>query len=273
MATYAIGDIQGCLTSLENLLNHIAFNPSRDRLWLVGDLVNRGPDSLGVMRFVKNLGSSCIMVLGNHDIHLLAIHAGITSEQKNDTLQPILKAPDCDELVGWLRQQPLFYQESPYILVHAGILPQWSMDHTRELAGEVEAALQSECYQDSLATLYRSHTCKWKEDLLFEERIGFTTNVLTRMRVCSSEGQINLSFKDRPERTPPGYSPWFLHPAISPRSETIIFGHWSALGTYITDQYVGIDDGCIWGHNLVAFRLEDRKTFSSPCTDQEMLKG
>ena len=128
MATYAVGDIQGCLTSFKNLLDHIDFTPSRDRLWLVGDLVNRGPDSLGVLRFVKNLGPSCVMVLGNHDLHLIAIHAGITSHQKNDTLQPILKAPDCDELVEWLRQQPLLYQESQYVLVHAGILPQWSMD-------------------------------------------------------------------------------------------------------------------------------------------------
>ena len=266
MATYAVGDIQGCLTSFKNLLNHIDFTPSRDRLWLVGDLVNRGPDSLGVLRFVKNLGPSCVMVLGNHDLHLIAIHAGITSHQKNDTLQPILEAPDCDELVEWLRQQPLLYQESQYVLVHAGILPQWSMDQTRELADEVEATLRSECYQDSLAMLYRNQACEWKEDLLFEERIGFTTNVLTRMRVCSSKGQLNLSFKGEPKHAPPGYSPWFLHPAVSPRSETIIFGHWSALGAFITNKHVGIDDGCIWGRNLIAFCLEDRKIFRSACT-------
>jgi len=267
MATYAIGDIQGCLTSFENLLTHIDFSPSRDRLWLVGDLVNRGPDSLGVLRFVKSLGSSCIMVLGNHDLHLIAIHAGITSQQKNDTLQPILEAPDCDELVEWLRQKPVLYQESPYVLVHAGILPQWSMDQTRKLAAEVETALRSECYQDSLAMLYRSQACEWKEDLLFEDRIGFTTNALTRMRVCSSKGQINLSFKGEPEYAPPGYSPWFLHPAVSPRSETIIFGHWSAMGALITNKHVGIDGGCIWGGTLIAFRLEDRKIFRSVCTN------
>ena len=162
-----------------------------------------------------------------------------------------------------MRQQPLFYQESQYILVHAGILPQWSIDQTRELASEGEATLRSECYQDSLAMLYRSHACQWKDNLPFEERIGFTTNVLTRMRVCSSKGQINLSFKGEPEHAPPGYYPWFLHPAISPRSETIIFGHWSALGTFITNQHVGIDDGCIWGRNLIAFCLEDRKIFRS----------
>jgi len=266
MATYAIGDIQGCLTSFQKLLDLIAFNPDRDRLWLVGDLVNRGPDSLGVLRLAKDLGPACVTVLGNHDLHLLAVHAGITSLQKKDTLQPILEAPDCEDLMDWLRYQPLLHRESGYVLIHAGLLPQWSVDQVRELAHEVEMALRSDRYQDSLAALYKSTACAWRSDFSADKRLGFTTNMLTRLRVCSSEGEINLSFKGKPHQSPEGYLPWYLLPPNVPRSETIIFGHWSALGALITEKHIGIDGGCIWGHELIAFCLEDRKVHRVSCT-------
>lgn len=266
MATYAIGDIQGCLTSFQKLLQQLDFNPKTDRLWLVGDLVNRGPDSLGVLRLVKDLGSACVTVLGNHDLHLLAVHAGITSLQKKDTLQPILEAPDCEDLIFWLRHQPLLYRESDYVLIHAGLLPQWSVNQTRELAHEVEIALCSDQYQDSLAALYKSTACTWRSDFSANERLGFTTNMLTRLRVCSAEGEINLSFKGEPHLSPEGYSPWYLLPPGSPRSETIIFGHWSALGALITEKHIGIDGGCIWGHELIAFCLENRMVHRVSCT-------
>jgi bis(5'-nucleosyl)-tetraphosphatase (symmetrical) len=266
MATYAIGDIQGCLASFQKLLRKIAFDPDTDRLWLVGDLVNRGPDSLGVLRFVKSLGPSCVTVLGNHDLHLLAVHAGIASLQKKDTLQPILDAPDCEELVFWLRHQPLLYRESLYVLVHAGILPQWSLERAMELAHEVEGALRSDQYQDLLARLYRSRVVEWREDLSLDERLGFTTNVLTRMRVCSSEGRIDLSFKGKPQQSPRGFSPWYLLPPDLPRLDTIIFGHWSVLGELFHEKHIGIDGGCIWGNELMAFCLEDRSAHRVSCS-------
>ncbi|MDT7043048.1 symmetrical bis(5'-nucleosyl)-tetraphosphatase [Candidatus Nitronereus thalassa] len=266
MATYAIGDIQGCLASFQKLLRQIAFDPDTDRLWLVGDLVNRGPDSLGVLRFVKSLGPSCVTVLGNHDLHLLAIHAGIASLHKKDTLQPILDAPDCEELLHWLRHQPLLHRESLYVLVHAGILPQWSIEQAMELAHEVEGALRSDFYQDPLAALYRSRVCKWREDLSIYERLGFTTNVLTRMRVCSSKGRIDLSFKGEPKYSPTGFSPWYLLPPDCPRTETIIFGHWSALGELVHEKHIGIDGGCIWGKELMAFCLDDRSIYRVACS-------
>ena len=267
MATYAIGDIQGCLTSFQKLLDHIAFNPDADRLWLVGDLVNRGPDSLGVLRFVKNLGQSCVTVLGNHDLHLLAVHAGIAALHTKDTLQSILDAHDCEELIVWLRQQPLLQWEPPFVLVHAGILPNWSFKKARELAHEVECTLRSDQYQDPLATLYRSTACEWREDLSTDERLGFTTNVLTRMRVCSHEGHINLSFKGQPEHTPPGYLPWFHLPPTAPEPDTIIFGHWAALGLFITEKHFGIDGGCVWGHELIALCLDDKTVHRVSCTE------
>jgi len=266
MATYAIGDIQGCLHSFQELLNLIGFNSGTDRLWLVGDLVNRGPDSLGVLRFVKELGSSCTVVLGNHDLHLLAVHAGITSLQKKDTLHPVLAAPDCENLMAWLRHQSLLYREDDYVLVHAGILPHWSLEQARTLAHEVECALRTDRYQDSLAVLYRSTACKWEVGLSLNHRLGFTTNVLTRMRVCSQEGYIDLSFKGKTEYMAAGYSPWFLVPPLTPRRESIIFGHWSDLGSLITEQHIGIDGGCIWGKKLVAFCLENRKVYSVSCS-------
>ena len=266
MATYAIGDIQGCLTSFQVLLDRLAFNPDRDRLWLVGDLVNRGPNSLGVLRLVKDLGPACVTVLGNHDLHLLAIHAGIAPLQKKDTLQPILDAPDCEDLIFWLRHQSLLHREFPYVMVHAGILPQLSIEQAKELANEVEMALRSDQYQLPLAALYQSTSCAWRSDFSADERRGFTTNMLTRLRVCSPEGEINLSFKGKPHKSPKGYSPWYLQSPASPRSETIIFGHWSAHGALITEKYIGIDGGCIWGHELIAFCLENRRVHRVSCT-------
>ncbi len=266
MATYAIGDIQGCLISFKKLLHQIGFNPDRDRLWLVGDLVNRGPDSLGVLRLAKDLGPACVTVLGNHDLHLLAVHAGIASLHKKDTLQPILEAPDCEDLIVWLRHQNLLHRESSYVMVHAGILPQLSIEQAKALATEVEIALRADQYQEPLAVLYQSTACAWRADFSADERLGFTTNMLTRLRVCSPEGEINLSFKGEPHKSPEGYLPWYLLPPAFPRSETIIFGHWSALGGLINQKHIGIDGGCIWGHELMAFCLEDRKVHRVSCT-------
>ena len=200
MATYAIGDIQGCLTPLQELLDRIQFDPSADRLWFVGDLVNRGPHSLEVLRFIKGLEGRCVVVLGNHDLHLLAVQCGIARLRKQDTLQPVLEAPDVEELMDWLRFQSMLHREGDYLLVHAGILPQWSVEQAVGLAGEVEAALRSEQYQTLLPFIYRSEETHWSDSIPSPARLGAITNVLTRMRMCSQEGLIDLAFKGPPDQ-------------------------------------------------------------------------
>ncbi len=265
MATYAIGDIQGCFTALKKLLDQIRFNPARDRLWFVGDLVNRGSESLSVLRYVKSLGQVATTVLGNHDIHLLAVAGGVGKLHRRDTIQDILETPDREELLFWLRHQPMIHRESGFVLVHAGLLPEWSVDKALTLAQEVEQALRSEHYQHLLMPLYRSTECRWKDDHPSPYRLGAITNVLTRLRVCSAEGEMDLSYKGPPDEAPPGLLPWYKIPPIHNRDETIVFGHWSNLGIIIDEKLLGLDGGCVWGKELVAIRLDDRERFHVSC--------
>lgn len=265
MATYAIGDIQGCFTALKKMLEQIQFDPARDRLWFVGDLVNRGPESLSVLRYVKNLGPAATTVLGNHDIHLLAVAAGVGKLRNKDTIQDILATPDRDEILLWLRHQPMIHRESGFILVHAGLLPEWSINKAITLAQEVEQALRSEHYKEFLMPLYQSTECRWKDDHPSPYRLGAITNVLTRLRVCSAEGDMDLSYAGPPDEAPPGFFPWYKIPSAHKRDETIVFGHWSALGTIIDKKLLGLDGGCVWGKELVAIRLEDRERFNVSC--------
>ena len=265
MATYAIGDIQGCMTALQRLLDHIKFDQAQDRLWLVGDLVNRGPHSLEVLRFVKQLGPSAVTVLGNHDIHLLALWSQITQLGRKDTLQPILSAPDAEELLHWLRFRPLLYAENGYTMIHAGMLPAWSMSQAVALAREVEKALQAENFKETLPTIYFRKTHNLSDDLSAEKRLGLTTNVLTRLRVCTHEGVPKFSFKGPPGEAPPGYFPWFQIPNRATQHDTIIFGHWSALGIVQEDHIIALDGGCVWGRELVTMRLEDHQLIRVPC--------
>ncbi len=265
MATYAIGDVQGCLPPLRKLLDLIRFDPSSDRLWFVGDLVNRGPQSLDVLRFIKGLEDRCVVVLGNHDLHLLAVHCGVTQPRKQDTLQSVLQAPDAKELVDWLRRQPLLYREGEYLLVHAGILPQWSVEQALGLAGEVEDALRSERYHALLPFIYRSKETRWLETMPSPARLGLITNVLTRMRTCSQDGLLDLSFKGPPEQAAADLSPWFHCPPRVPRTETVIFGHWSALGVHVGERIIALDGGCVWGNELACLRLEDRTLHTVSC--------
>ena len=267
MATYAIGDIQGCIGSLHRLLDRIKFDQTQDRLWFVGDLVNRGPDSLGVLRFVKQLGTSAVTVLGNHDIHLLALWCHITQPGRKDTLQPILSAPDAEELLHWLRFRPLLHAENGYAMIHAGVLPSWSMAQATALAREVEEALQRDNFQEVLPAIYFRRGENSSTPLSTEERLGFTTNVFTRLRVCTHEGVPDFSFKGPPAEAPPGYFPWFHIPNRATQDETIIFGHWSALGLLQEDHIVALDGGCVWGRELVSMRLEDRQIFRVTCSD------
>ncbi|NKB81131.1 MAG: symmetrical bis(5'-nucleosyl)-tetraphosphatase [Nitrospirales bacterium] len=267
MATYAIGDVQGCFSALRKLLEQVQFDPSVDRLWFVGDLVNRGPESLAVLRYIKGLGEAATTVLGNHDLHLLAVAAGIADQHRNDTIQEILDAPDSEDLLHWVRQQPLLYRESDYVLVHAGLLPQWTVEQAATLAQEVEQALRSDDYVMSLKSLYRSREVVWNPEMPVANRLGFVTNVLTRIRVCSKEEHLNLSYKGPPAQAPDGYEPWYQIVPIAPRKETIIFGHWSALGVLIQDSHLALDGGCVWGATLFALRLEDRQGFHVSCGD------
>jgi bis(5'-nucleosyl)-tetraphosphatase (symmetrical) len=267
MATYAIGDVQGCYEPLQRLLQRIRFDPSRDRLWFVGDLVNRGPDSLSVLRLIKQLGERAVAVLGNHDLFLLSVAENIARLRPEDTLQSILDAPDRDELLTWLRHQHLLYREGSFAMVHAGLLPQWTVDNAEKLAREVETGLQGPFYRDILKALYPSKHLQWSPDLTGPTRLATIIKVLTRLRACSPNGQMESSFNGPPERTPSGYSPWFQIKDRKHLDTTIVCGHWAASGLHCEDHLLSIDSGCVWGRELTAVCLEDRNLFQVPCTE------
>jgi bis(5'-nucleosyl)-tetraphosphatase (symmetrical) len=262
MATYAIGDVQGCYDELKKLLVEVGFRRGRDKLWFVGDLVNRGPKSLEVLRFVASLGDAAVTVLGNHDLHLLAQYEGLEKLKEKDTFQDVLDAPDARELVDWLRTRPMMHAEGGYAMVHAGILPVWSVEEAIELGGEIQAALKARNYRDFLQRMYGNAPEEWRDDLKGWDRLRLIVNAMTRMRFCSRDGRMELKAKGK---TPPrGYLPWY---ETRPEEEktTIVFGHWSQLGLKMRDRQAGLDSGCVWGGKLTALRLEDRKLFQVGC--------
>ena len=267
MATYAIGDIQGCYTELQQLLEQIRFDPGQDKLWFVGDLVNRGPGSLQVLRLVKSLGDRAITVLGNHDLHLLAVAEGIGELHRSDTLDEVLAAPDRDELLNWLRQQRLLHVEGDFVLVHAGLLPQWSVKQAAELAREVESALRGDEYATFFARMYGNTPHLWDDDLDGYKRLRIIVNAFTRMRICTPQGELEFKFKGEVENMPEGYLPWFEVPGRKSREATVIFGHWSALGLKVTPNVIALDTGCLWGGPMTAIRLEDRQLFQVRCSN------
>jgi len=272
MTIYAVGDIQGCHTELVQLLEKISFDPASDRLWLVGDLVNRGPGSLEVLRLVKSLGDSAITVLGNHDLHLLAVAAGEGKLHRGDTLDEILAAPDRDELMDWLRHQRLLHVEGDFLLVHAGLLPAWTVQQAASLAREVEAALQGDDYADYFAHMYGNKPDAWDDGLTGYKRLRVITNALTRMRICTPDGEMEFKFKAEQYNIPAGYMPWFDVPHRASSQSTVIFGHWSALGLMLKDNAVALDSGCLWGGPLTAFRLEDREVIQVACSNSSVAK-
>ncbi len=267
MAIYAIGDIQGCYAELQQLLEKIRFDPTQDHIWLVGDLVNRGPGSLEVLRLVKSFGDRAITVLGNHDLHLLAVAAGEAALHRSDTLDEILNAPDRDELLAWLRHQRLLYAEGDYVLVHAGLLPQWSVRQAAGLAREVEKALRGDDYATFFEHMYGNSPHGWSDDYSGYKRLRVITNALTRMRICTPQGEMEFKFKGEVEKIPHGYVPWFDLPKRKSRDATVIFGHWSALGLKVMPNIIALDTGCLWGGTLTAIRLEDRQLFQVACTN------
>jgi bis(5'-nucleosyl)-tetraphosphatase (symmetrical) len=272
MAIYAVGDIQGCYTELMQLLAKIRFDPQLDQLWLVGDLVNRGPDSLQVLRLVKSLGESAITVLGNHDLHLLAVADGTVKLHKGDTLDEILAAPDRDELLNWLRHQRLLHVDGEFVLVHAGLLPGWTVAQAAHLAREVETALQADDHVDFLAHMYGNQPNAWEDELTGYARLRVITNAFTRMRICTERGKMEFSFKAEQQNIPEGYRPWFDIPGRASSDATVIFGHWSALGLMVKRNAIALDTGCLWGGPLTAIRLEDREIIQVDCANSSVAR-
>ncbi len=263
MAIYAIGDVQGCYEPLRRLLDVIAFDPTADRLWFAGDLVNRGPDSLAVLRFVKSLGAGAVVVLGNHDFHLMCRAEGISPAKRQDTLDDVLRAKDRDDLVGWLRGLPLIHREDGYVLTHAGLLPQWDVGTAVELAREVETRLRCDGYRSFLRHQAGQGPSAWSGDLVGPDRWNCIVSVFTRLRCCTADGHMALAFSGPPAEAPAGYSPWFVWPRDG-AEETILYGHWAALGLHRENGAVCLDSGCVWGGPLTALRLDDGEIFQVP---------
>ncbi len=269
MATYAIGDVQGCADELDALLAQLRFDATRDRLWFVGDLVNRGPQSLEVLRRVQALGERAVVVLGNHDFHLLRLAEGHARDGAYDTLQAVLAAPDAPRLIAWLRHRSLMHAEGGYAMVHAGLLPQWSIEKALLLAREVEDALRGPRYREFLGALYGAEPRAWRDALAGWDRLRVIVNAMARLRFCTPSGEMDVQAKGRD--APPGYRPWFeLRPA---GEAAIVCGHWSALGLKLTEKLAALDTGCVWGGSLSALRLEDRRLFQLPCRGYRTPRG
>ena len=259
MAVWAVGDVQGCLIELESLLERIGFAPGRDQLWFVGDLVNRGPASLEVLRRVERLGDAAVVVLGNHDLHLLAIARGGARLRGGDrSLQAILDAPDRERLLDWLQSRALLHHDAAigWTMVHAALPPQWDIALARRCANELESALRGEHSGALFEAMYGNQPDRWQDDLDGDDRLRFITNALTRLRVCDASGRLLLEFKGPLEKLPAGAMPWFRAPRRRWAGGRIVCGHWSALGYVDENGVLGLDTGCVWGGSLTAQRLD-----------------
>ncbi|HID98523.1 MAG TPA: symmetrical bis(5'-nucleosyl)-tetraphosphatase [Thermodesulfobacteriaceae bacterium] len=258
MAIYAIGDVQGYLPPLQHLLDIIKFDPETDEVWFAGDLVNRGPDSLEVLRLIRGLGKCARPVLGNHDLHLLAVASGVKTEKPGDTLAPVLNAPDSEELLDWLRRLPLCHADRSIrtIMVHAGVYVKWSRKKVMRYAEEVQDLLRSDNYADLLKNMYGRKPRRWKKNLTGWERYRFIVNALTRMRFCTSKGKLDFKHKGPPGSQPHKLTPWFRYPGRRCTKWRIIFGHWSTLGYLREGNVISLDSGCLWGKQLTAIRLD-----------------
>lgn len=263
--TWAIGDVQGCLDSLLALLGEL---PADARLWLTGDLVNRGPRSLDTLRWAIDQGDRIVTVLGNHDLHLLAVAAGIRRAHRTDTLDDILGASDRDALIDWVRTRPLAHFENGWLMVHAGLLPQWSVERTLELAGEVQHALSGPHWLEFLREMYGNEPARWSDSLRGNDRLRVIVNALTRIRFCTPDGRMEFTAKEGADRAPAGFVPWFEVPGRASAATPIVFGHWAALGYLDRPDLLSIDTGCVWGRDLTAVRLTDRESRRVRCCDQ-----
>ncbi|WP_321854854.1 symmetrical bis(5'-nucleosyl)-tetraphosphatase [Paraburkholderia tropica] len=253
-APLAFGDLQGCHTQFRELLFKAA-PPGNAPLWFAGDLVNRGADSLATLRDIMSMGDRAVPVLGNHDLHLLAVSAGIRSSKKGDTIDQILNAPDAEDMLHWVRHQPLAHFEHGMLMVHAGVLPQWNVDLTLELADELHRALRAPNWKETLAGLYGNQPNRWTPRLKGIERLRVTCSALTRIRFCNERGEMDFTSSGAPGSAPAGQIPWFEVPDRKTRDITVVFGHWASLGLTLRDNLIGLDSGCVWGERLSAVRL------------------
>jgi bis(5'-nucleosyl)-tetraphosphatase (symmetrical) len=264
---YLLGDLQGCGDPLARLLQEVAFSPSSDHLYVLGDLVNRGPDSLGVLQRLSALGASATCLLGNHDLHLLAVAQGVRKPHKNDTVAQVLDAPDREHWLDWLRHQKLAVQAHGWLMVHAGVLPQWDAAQTLSLAAEVEAMLQGPELATFLPQMYGNEPARWHDELQGPERLRCVINSLTRLRFCAADGTMEFVTKEGTGGSPEGYMPWFEVPGRRTEGVPVAFGHWSTLGLINRDDLLSLDTGCVWGGHLTAVRLNaaEREVIQIPC--------
>ncbi len=266
MSIYAIGDVQGCFDDLLRLLDAIQFDEQSDQLWFAGDLVNRGPKSLETLRFIKSLGKAAVTVLGNHDLHLIATAYKQRRPRKKDSLEQVLDAPDCDELLHWLRHQKLFHYNADYCLLHAGLPPQWNFSRTKKMARKAEKVLKSSNHLDFFKAMYGDKPDIWSADLQGLERIRFIVNCFTRIRYCHKDGQLDFKYNGAVGTQPAHLMPWFTVPGRQSAEMKIIFGHWSTLGYYQGNNCYAIDTGCLWGGQLTAIKLGKKvKRISIDC--------
>lgn len=275
MAVYAIGDIQGCYEPLRRLLDLVRFDPAADSLWLVGDLVNRGPRSLEVLRLARDLGERAVAVLGNHDLTLLAVAAGRVKPKRKDTFDSVLQAPDRAELLDWLRRCPLFHHDPAlgFTMVHAGLPPQWDLALAQQCAAEVEGVLRGPLGEEFLGKMFGGEPRRWRDDLNGYDRLRFIVNALTRMRFCSPDGVLTFDDKGPLGSQKPGLVPWFMMPDRRSRDLNLVFGHWAALGYYRAPGIFALDSGCVWGNRLTAIRLDEPgiPAWSVPATSPPVL--
>ena len=269
MSLYAIGDLQGCHDQLSILLEHIETQTPDARFMFVGDIVNRGPRSLATLQRVRQLGTRARIVLGNHDLNLLAVACGLRKQHASDTLDDILQADDRDELITWLRHQPLAIAEDHHLFVHAGVLPQWSATRTVELAQEVEKELQGDNWTDFLAAMYGNVPVRWDDHLQGMERLRVIVNALTRMRFCTPDGAMDFKTSEGIDRVPPGLVPWFELSDRHTADTTVVFGHWSTLGLLQRPRLIGLDTGCVWGGKLTAINLQDHSLIQVDCPQHQ----
>jgi len=269
MTTYAIGDLQGCNGQLSQLLAAIDAQSPDARLIFVGDIVNRGPASLATLRQVRALGARARIVLGNHDLNLLAVSCGLRKPHASDTLDDILQAEDRDALLTWLRHQPLAFAEDGKLFVHAGALPEWTIEQTVALSGEVERALQRDDWVDFLRNMYGNTPANWSEELEGFDRLRVIVNALTRLRYCTSDGAMDFKTAEGIDQVPEGLVPWFDMPNRKTRDATVVFGHWSTLGLLLRSNLLGLDTGCVWGGKLTAINLQDRSLIQVDCPQHQ----
>jgi len=267
MMDYLIGDLQGCCDPLDQLLATIGFSPSRDRIHVLGDLVNRGPQSLPTLARLHGLGDAATCLLGNHDLHLLAVAHGVRRPHRSDTLDAILADPRRDAWLDWLRHRQMADEACGWLLVHAGVVPQWTAAQTLAYAREIETMLRSDDIARFLPVMYGNEPSRWRDDLEGPDRWRFVVNVLTRMRFCSADGELALEAKDSPENAPPGFRPWFEHEHRATRDTPVAFGHWSTLGLVNRPELLALDTGCLWGGQLTAVRVDGgrREVFQVKC--------